>query len=103
MTHCVSIVYPNKTGVRFDFEYYMKKHIPMWERFLGDKAKIEVRRGVFTHNGLPVPFICAVRIWIDGSVDDFMTRFKHDAHHIIEDIPNYTNIEPVIQFDQILV
>ncbi len=102
MQQCVTIIYPNKPGARFDFEYYVSTHVPMWKKFLGGE-KIEVRRGVATHNGSQVQFICLVRIWLDSSIDDFMTRFKNEAHHIIADIPHYTNIEPVIQFDQVLI
>jgi uncharacterized protein (TIGR02118 family) len=101
-THCVTIMYPNRTGARFDFDYYLTKHIPMWNQFQGVN-KIEVRRGVATHNGLPVPVICSIRIQLDTPIDEFMTRFKNEAHHILEDIPNYTNVEPVIQFDEVLL
>lgn len=101
--HCVTIAYPNRPGARFDFEYYLHTHIPMWEKFLGCKDKIEIRRGVTTHNGSPPHILCMIRIWIDSSVDEFMTRFKQEAHHIVTDIPNYTNIEPLIQFDKVLL
>ena len=102
MAQVITIMYPNRTGARFDFDYYLQKHIPMWNKFHGVN-KIEVRRGVATHNGLPVPVLCIVRIQIDIPIGDFMTLFKNKAHHIIADIPNYTNIEPVIQFDDVLL
>jgi uncharacterized protein (TIGR02118 family) len=103
MQQCVTIVYPNTPGARFDFDYYVNKHVPMWVKFLGGGNKIEVRRGVATQDGRPVHFLCVVRIWVEGSIDDFMTRFKNDARPIISDIPKYTHIEPVIQFDQVLI
>ena len=53
------------------------------------------------HNGSPVQFLCMVRIWVETPIEEFLTRFKHEAHHIISDIPNYTNIQPVIQISQI--
>ena len=101
MKKCVTIVYPNKQGAKFDWDYYLKKHTPMWAKLLGEN-KIEIRKGVGTHNGSPVHFICLLRIWVDD-VDAFMTLMKEKGHHIIEDIPHYTNVEPVIQFDDVLV
>ena len=40
----VTVLYPNKDGAHFDFDYYMKKHIPMVEGLAGNR--IEVRRGL---------------------------------------------------------
>ena len=37
-------MYANKDGVHFDFDYYMKKHIPWVAGLFG--REIEVRRGI---------------------------------------------------------
>ncbi len=33
--YCISIAYPKTDGGTFDFDYYLKKHIPMVGGYLG--------------------------------------------------------------------
>jgi len=96
---CVTVVYPQKEGAKFDFEYYMSTHIPLVARLLA--RKLGVRRGLSSVTGAPVPFVCAATIPID-SVEEFQTLFSQHGAQILADIPKYTNIEPIIQFDEIL-
>jgi uncharacterized protein (TIGR02118 family) len=97
---CVTIIYPNKEGAKFDFDYYVKTHIPMGVKIFGNNY--EVRRGLHGHDGSRPSFLCVVRLRIQ-SVDEFMNVMKHEGAKLIHDIPNYTNIEPIIQFDEVLV
>jgi len=39
----VTVTYPSKHDAKFDFDYYMPKHIPMVSRLLG--TSIEVSKG----------------------------------------------------------
>lgn len=98
--NCVTVLYPNKEGRRFDFGYYTATHIPMVARLL--QASIEVRKGLSGTNGSPAAFVCLATIWID-SVEQFQTAMTRNGAQIMGDIPNYTNIEPIIQFDEVLV
>jgi uncharacterized protein (TIGR02118 family) len=95
----VTVAYPNKTDARFDFDYYMKKHIPFVAELVG--KSIEVRRGISSTTGSPAAFVCLAAIPID-SVAAFQTVMAKHGAEILADIPNYTNIEPIIQFDEIL-
>jgi uncharacterized protein (TIGR02118 family) len=95
----VTVAYPNKTDARFDFDYYMKKHIPFVAKLVG--KSIEVRRGISSTTGSPAAFVCVAAIPID-SVAAFQTVMAQHGAEILADIPNYTNIEPIIQFDEIL-
>jgi len=95
----VTVVYPNKTGATFDFDYYMKKHIPLVAGLVG--AKIEVGRGISSLTASTAAFICIATIPID-SVAAFQTVLAQHGGEILSDIPRYTNIEPVIQYDEIL-
>jgi hypothetical protein len=40
----ITVLYANKEGAHFDFDYYMRKHIPWVSGLFG--RKIEVRRGI---------------------------------------------------------
>ena len=97
--HRVTVVYPNKADARFDFDYYMKRHIPMVEGIV--QESIEVRRGISSTTGSPAAFVCIAAIPID-SVASFQSILAQHGANILADVPNYTNIEPVIQFDEVL-
>ena len=77
----------------------MKKHIPLVAGLVG--AKIEVRRGISSATGSTAAFVCIGTIPID-SVAAFQTILAQHGAEILADIPNYTNIEPIIQYDEIL-
>jgi uncharacterized protein (TIGR02118 family) len=95
----VTVLYPNKDGAQFNFDYYTKKHIP-WVAGLVGKS-IEVRRGISSATGSPPPFVCLATIQVN-SIAEFQTVFAKHGAEILADIPNYTNIEPFVQFDEIL-
>ena len=94
-----TVVYPNQSGSKFDFDYYMKKHIPMVEALLN--TSIAVSKGIATLNGTPVAFVCIARIRING-LEEFSAAFAKHGAQIMEDIPNYTDIQPSVQIDEVL-
>src|SRR6185436_7851043 len=44
---CLTILYPNSEGVRWDVDYYKKGHMPLIMKLYGEKAikRFELRRG----------------------------------------------------------
>jgi uncharacterized protein (TIGR02118 family) len=96
---CVTILYPNKADAKFDFDYYIKRHLPMTAKLLGNP--MEIYKGTATPTGAPLPFLCVLRIKVN-SIEEFMSVMTRQGAEIIADVPNYTNIEPVIQFDEII-
>jgi uncharacterized protein (TIGR02118 family) len=95
----VTVAYPNKGDAKFDFDYYMKKHIPWVAGLLG--KNIQVRRGISSATGSAAAFVCVATIPID-SVEAFQEVFAKHGADIMADIPKYTNIEPVVQFDEVV-
>src|SRR5712671_588232 len=95
----VTVAYPSKSDAKFDFDYYMKKHIPLVEGLVG--KSIDVRRGISSATGSTAAFVCVATIPID-SVASFQAILAQHGAEILADIPKYTNIEPIIQFDEIL-
>ena len=98
----VSVLYPNGEGAQFDADYYCDNHIPMVRERLADALK-----GVTVDTGLagmdpsaPVPFLALVSLQFE-SVETFQAAFGAHAAEIMADGPNYTNVEPVIQINQI--
>jgi uncharacterized protein (TIGR02118 family) len=98
--HCVTIVYPNKEGATFNFDYYLNQHMPMAAKLLGND--IEIRKGISSAAGDRAPYVCICSIRIH-SVDEFVATMTKDGAALIADIPNYTNIEPMIQIDEVVL
>lgn len=99
---CVSVAYPSKDGGTFDFEYYTKKHVPLVARLVGANAvKAEVRKGVASPDGSAPSFVCLANFWIK-SPQEFQATLATHGKEIMGDIPNFTNIQPILQVDEVL-
>jgi uncharacterized protein (TIGR02118 family) len=98
----VSVLYPSKPGDRFDVDYYVGVHMPMAKRLLGDAVKaISIEIGVGGGApGAPAPYAAVVG-FTSESVETFMGAFVPVMGQLQGDIPNYTDIEPVIQVSEI--
>jgi len=100
--YCVTVAYPRKDGGKFDFDYYAKKHIPMVTRYLGaNSIKAEIRKGIASPDGSPASFVCIASIWIN-SIEEFQATLTEHGKEIMGDIPNYTNIQPILQVDEVV-
>jgi uncharacterized protein (TIGR02118 family) len=100
----VSVFYPNKPGARFDHTYYKDKHMPLVKTRMGAHCKYyTVDKGLAggAPNTAPI-YIAMCHIFCD-SVESFQTGFGPHADEIMKDIPNYTDLEPVIQISDVVV
>ena len=97
--HCLTVLYPNREGAKFDFEYYMEKHIPLANGLLGHE--FIVTKGIASAQGGQPAFLCTARMEI-GTMEEFLPVVTQHIGALANDIPNYTNIEPVIQFEELL-
>lgn len=102
----ISIFYPNNTGVRFDFRYYVEKHMPLSIGLLGAHPGfkgVSVERGLAgPEPGAEPPFVAMCHFLFD-SLEDFMGAFTLHGAQLQEDIPNYTDVQPLIQISEVLV
>lgn len=100
----VSVSYPNAEGKTFDMNYYMNTHIPLVEELLGDKLKAaSVEKGLGgAIPGSIAPFAGVGTMYFD-SVEDFGQAFGPNAEKIMGDLPNFTNIEPIVQISEVLI
>jgi uncharacterized protein (TIGR02118 family) len=100
--YCATVAYPRKDGGKFDFDYYTKKHIPMVTGYLGaNNIKTEIRKGIASPDGSPAYFVCIASIWIK-SIEEFQSALGQHGEEIMGDIPNYTNLQPILQVDEVL-
>jgi len=95
----VTVLYPNATDTKFDFDYYLSKHVPWVASLVGQQ--IEVRRGISALDGSRAPFVCVATIFIN-SAEEFHSIFAQNGQKIVADIPNYTNSQPILQFDEVM-
>ena len=100
----VSVAYPAGEGRTFDMDYYLKTHIPLFQKRMGAAMKsIRVSRGIAGGlPGSPAPFVAMVHATFD-SAEAFATAFAPHAAEIQGDVPNYTNIQPSVQIGEMLV
>jgi len=99
---CITVLYPNKPGVTFDFDYYLEHHAALIDRLYGSSiAKLELRRGSATPDGSPVPYVAVINIWIADQAAFDSAGAKHGPT-LIADVPNFTNTMPTIQIDEIV-
>ena len=98
----VSVLYPNGSGAKFNMDYYMKSHMPMVQKKLGDALKgMSIEEGLGgIPPGSPAPYLASGSLLFE-SVEAFGAVFTAHAESIMADIPNYTNTQPVIQISMV--
>ena len=98
----VSVLYPNQTGTKFDMKYYLDRHIPMVRRLVGSALKgVSVEHGISGDEpGSPPPYVTTAHLLFD-SVEAFQKSFGVHAQEIMDDIPKYTNSEPLVQIGEV--
>lgn len=100
----VSVMYPNKPGARFDHVYYRDKHMPLVKERMGSHCKYyTVDKGLAGGSpGSPAAYIGMCHIFCD-TVEGFQTGFGPHTTEILADIPNYTDLQPIIQISEVVV
>ena len=98
----VSVLYPKTNSSSFDMDYYCDSHMPMVQEKLGvalKKVAVEGGLGGGTPDS-PPPYAAMGHLYFD-TVEDFQSSFGPHAAAIMADIPNYTDVAPVIQVSDV--
>ena len=98
----VTVTYPSREGATFDFDYYQAKHLPLVAARWSDAGLTgaQALRGVGAADGGPPPFLAIALISFDTAES---MRAAMTGPHIAEiagDIPNFTNVQPLIQINE---
>jgi len=98
----VAILYPNGEGKTFDMDYYESKHMPMVAGLLGKNLKFyEIDKGIAGRTpNEKVPYL-AVGYFYVKDVAEYNKAIGQNRDAVINDIKNYTNIQPVIQISEV--
>lgn len=100
----VSVLYPNGENKTFDMDYYVNKHIPLVGELLGSRLKAtSVDKGLGGGQPGSIAPYAGVGIMYFDSVEDFGQAFGPNAEKIMGDLPNFTNIEPIVQISEVLL
>ncbi|GAA4274235.1 EthD family reductase [Aquimarina gracilis] len=99
----VTILYPNGDGKTFDMDYYTNTHMPMLANLFGDALKqLNIDKGIAGRTpDEPVPYLAIGYLYFD-SLSAYQEAFAPNAEKIVGDIPNYTNIQPVVQISEVI-
>jgi uncharacterized protein (TIGR02118 family) len=100
----VSVMYPHTPGARFDHAYYLEQHMPLVKARLGDHCKYyTVDKGLAgAAPGAPPTYLAMCHLFCE-SVEAFQAGMGPHAAEIMGDIPNYTDVAPVIQVSEVVV
>jgi uncharacterized protein (TIGR02118 family) len=99
-----NVMYPQSAGARFDHAYYRDKHMPLVAQRLGKAClSYTVDKGLAGGApGAPSPFIAACSFYCE-SVESLQAAIGPHVPEIMADIPNYTDLEPVIWISEVVV
>ncbi len=99
----LSVMYPNAPGAKFDWDYYVGKHIVTVHQMLDPAGLVraEVDRGIGTGQpGAQAPFVATCHMYFKSMED--MQKCMSRGAEMMGDIPNFTNCQPQVQISEIL-
>jgi len=99
---CLTVLYPWQADAHFDYAYYHDKHLAMMRDSYGSSlGRMEVRKGLRKGDGSPPAFVTTVTVEI-LSMEGFEAAGKQHFQKLMADLPNFSNITPVGQIEEIL-
>jgi uncharacterized protein (TIGR02118 family) len=98
----VAILYPNGEGKTFDMDYYSTKHMPLAASLFGSSLKaMSIDKGLAGGApDAPIPYLAVGYFYFDD-MSSFQSAMGSNSEKLRADVPNYTNIQPVIQVSEV--
>jgi len=102
----ISSIYIKKDGGKFDFDYYLNKHMPKSIELLS-KGKgfrgVSVEKGIdLKEQNITSSYVAMCHYYFD-TLENFMSAFMPYSQELQGDIINYTNIKPIIQINEVKI
>ena len=99
----LNILYPKNANTNFDWDYYLNIHMPLSIKLHGSALKgITISKGIEGIEAAPVAYVAITNMLFE-SVDSFIEVFMPHAETLQGDIKNFTNVQPVIQFSEVVL
>jgi uncharacterized protein (TIGR02118 family) len=105
MTHMivVSVLYPKTAESTFDYDYYSATHVPLvrarWEPLGLERA--DFFGGTSTLDGSAAPYEVTAMLHFSNE-DALQKALATHGAEVVGDIPNFTNVQPLIQTNRVL-
>jgi uncharacterized protein (TIGR02118 family) len=99
---CLTVIYPTSSGSHFDGKYYLEKHMPFAGRLcepFGLK-KVEVSEGRQGLDGSKAAYHFMANLYFE-SAEGLQKGFARHGAELVADIPNYTNVQPMIYVGEV--
>jgi uncharacterized protein (TIGR02118 family) len=99
----VTVMYPNAEGKKFDMEYYIDHHIPLVSKTFGDALQdASYDKGLGGGApGTPAIYVAMANLFFN-SMEEFGQAFGAAAPTLMGDLPNFTDIAPVVQISEVM-
>jgi uncharacterized protein (TIGR02118 family) len=100
--NCLTILYPAGEGVTFNADYYRDHHLTMITKlYTTTIQRFELRKVAPSPAGAPpAKYAAAINIWIND-LPAFLENNQKHGKTMTDDVPNFTNGRPTIQFDKV--
>ena len=100
---CITVLYPAKDNDAFDFDFYLRRHVPLIKDILGKSLHhLEIRKGVTANDGSSAPtYTCVISIWI-ADWPAYEKAIAARASELIAEVPLFTKVMPVMQIDEVI-
>ena len=85
-------------------DYYCATHMPLAQKLLAPAIKgIAVEQGICGNTPDSPPPYAAMGHLLFESVEAFLAAFVPNATALVDDIPNYTDVQPTIQISEVKI
>lgn len=100
----ITILYPAHEGASFDHDYYRDTHVPLAFDVFREYGcrRIEIDRGIEGPEPGQKPAFVAVCHVIVDSLEGFQKALAEHGPKILGDIPNFTDIRPQLQVNEMV-
>jgi uncharacterized protein (TIGR02118 family) len=98
----ITVLYPNDAGSKFDMDYYLGTHCPLVQKNWGSAGmtSLQVIKGAATPDPDTPPPYQIVAILGFESLEAFQGAVANSGAAVMGDIPNFTDVSPVIQINE---
>jgi uncharacterized protein (TIGR02118 family) len=98
----VYVMYPHRDGARFDVAYYAKQHMDMARSAFTEFGLVDIRvdRGLVGSTPKSPPDYVCVGTLTFKSMEDYKRAFRERNAPLMADLPNFTDIQPVVQVSE---
>lgn len=99
----LAVLYPKTANGSFDMDYYLNKHVPMVIDLLAPMGLVkgEIDKGVAGFTPDQPAHYMVIGYLMFQSIDDLQNGFAAHGAEIMGDVPNFTNVQPIVQINRV--